>query len=90
MSCDMQTLAESTTEASVPQAAEGKIFRMPLYSPGTRVKMAGRNETVSHIVVRRYFLSVHLVGRDAPVRPDAIELAYTVFSTARKPDPLLY
>ncbi|MFT3815084.1 MAG: hypothetical protein QM740_17180 [Acidovorax sp.] len=90
----MQTLAETPTEAPVPQTAgsapEGKIFRMPLYRPGTRVRMAGRNETVSHIVVRRYFLSVHLVGREAPVRPDEIELASTVFSTARKPDPLLY
>jgi hypothetical protein len=32
---------------------------------------------------------VHLVGRDGAVRPDQLELEPTLFSTARRPEPLM-
>ena len=72
-------------------AVEGGVFRMPLFRPGTRVRLDGRHETVSHVVVRRQLLSVHLVGHGLPVRPEQLELEPTVFSTVRKPEPqMLY
>lgn len=87
---EMQSGSLAEGNMPVQRANEGGVFRMPLFRPGTRVRFSGRHETVSHIVVRRQLLAVHLVGHEAPVRPDQLELEPTLFTTARRPDPLLY
>ncbi|WP_353618866.1 hypothetical protein [Paenacidovorax monticola] len=74
----------------VPRAHREGVFRMPLFKPGTHVRYGRHSETVSHIVVRRQQLSVYLVGRESPVRPDQLELEPVLFTTQRRPDPLLY
>lgn len=79
-------MPEGAAPALKPMVAS--VFRMPLFHPGTKVKLSGSDETVSHIVIRRHFLSVYLVGREAPVRPDQLELEPQLFSTARQPGPL--
>ena len=72
----------------VPEGAQGHRFCMPLFHPGVKVRLNGREETVSHVVVRKQLLAVHLVGRELPYRPDQLELEPTVFSTVRTPEPL--
>lgn len=71
----------------------GKVltFRMALFHPGAKVRLKGqgREEVVSHIMVRKQLLSVHLVGREIAVRPEDLEIKPTVFSTQRRPEPLL-
>ena len=75
-------------DVPVPEGAQGHRFCMPLFHPGVKVRLNGREETVSHVVVRKQLLAVHLVGRELPYRPDQLELEPTVFSTVRKPEPL--
>lgn len=87
---EMQSGGLAENQMPVQRAVEGGVFRMPLFHPGTRVHLDGHPETVSHVVVRRQLLSVHLVGHGAPVRPEQLELEPTVFSTVRKPEPQLY
>jgi hypothetical protein len=84
-----QTGEMAEASAPAPQPMVAPVFRMPLFHPGTKVKLSGSEETVSHIVIRRHFLSVYLVGREAPVRPDQLELEPQLFSTTRQPTPLL-
>ncbi len=59
---------------------------MPLFRPGTQVRMGGNLETVSHIVLRRQELLVHLVGREGAIDPSRIQLEPTVFTTRRRPE----
>ena len=61
---------------------------MPLYKPGTRVRLrkAGNWETISHVSVRRYSLTIYLVGRAEPANPQDLELEPTVFTTLRVPE----
>ena len=63
--------------------AEIAHFHMPLFKPGTAVQLAGKAATISHIVVRRSLLLVHLVGHDIPVHADTLELEPTLFTSAR-------
>lgn len=63
-------------------------FQMPVFKPGVRVSVAGREETVSHIVLRRREMMVYLVGVDEPVKPERLRVTPTVFSTARRPEVL--
>jgi hypothetical protein len=88
MSALQQTgdMADASASGAKPMVAP--VFRMPLFHPGTKVKLSGSEETVSHIVIRRHFLSVYLVGRESPVRPDQLEVESKLFSTARQPGPL--
>ncbi|CAM3683252.1 hypothetical protein [Paracidovorax anthurii] len=58
---------------------------MPLFRPGTQVRLGDRTETVSHISIRRHEMIVFLVGRDAPVAPERLGLEPTVFVTFRVP-----
>jgi len=58
-------------------------FHMPLFKPGAAVRLAGKAATISHIVVRRSLLLVHLVGHDSPVHADQIELEPTLFTCLR-------
>lgn len=96
----LQALPTGTMEMPPPAAQEpeseyepGKVltFRMPLFHPGAKVRLKGqgREEVVSHIMVRKQLLSVHLVGREIAVRPEDLEIKPTVFSTQRRPEPLL-
>ena len=66
----------------------GHTFQMPVFKPGVRVMHAGRSETVSHVVLRRREMVVHLVGRDEPVKPERLTLTPTVFTTERRPEVL--
>ncbi len=59
---------------------------MPLFRPGTRVLMGGNVETVSHIILRRQELLVHLVGREGAIDPSRIQLEPSVFTTRRRPE----
>lgn len=84
----------SVSHAALPSeegTLEGKVltFRMALFRPGVKVRLKGHEETVSHVMVRKQLLSVHLVGREIAVRPEDLELKPTVFSTQRRPEPLL-
>ena len=60
------------------------FFRMPLFKPGTLVRLGHRQETVSHVLIRRGMLMVHLVGHGAPVDADALTLEPSVFVLARR------
>lgn len=60
-------------------------FHMPLYKSGTVVHLAGKRQTISHVVVRRSVLLVHLVGFEAPVDADSLVLAPSRFALARVP-----
>lgn len=64
----------------------GDSFSMPLFSPGTRVRLSGAWETVSHVALRRQELAIYLVGHDLPVDPARLELASTTFTTLRVPE----
>lgn len=66
----------------------GSSFQMPVFKPGVRVLHAGRSETVSHVVLRRREMMVHLVGRDEPVKPERLTLTPTMFTTVRRPEVL--
>lgn len=61
-------------------------YYMPLFKPGAVVHMAGRRETVSHVVVRRSGLMVHLVGHESPVHPDTLRLEPSAFQLSRVPE----
>lgn len=58
-------------------------FHMPLFKPGIVVQWGNKRETVSHVVVRRSVLLVHLVGIDGPVEADILTLAPTRFTLLR-------
>ncbi len=64
----------------------GERFHMPLYKPGTRVRMGNGWETVSHISLKRDQLRIHLVGHENTVDPSAVQLEPTVFTTLRVPE----
>ena len=63
--------------------ADANYFHMPLFKAGTVVQWGSKSETISHIVVRRSLLLVHLVGMDAPVNSDTLILAPTRFILTR-------
>lgn len=58
-------------------------FRMPLFKPGTVVRLGKSQATVSHVILRRSVLLVRLVGYDAPVNADSLTLEPAVFTLAR-------
>ncbi|MBT9511314.1 MAG: hypothetical protein IV104_03110 [Acidovorax sp.] len=60
-------------------------YYMPLFKPGAVVHLGSSRETVSHVVVRRGGLMVHLVGREAPVHPDTLRLEPSAFQLSRVP-----
>ena len=61
-------------------------YYMPLFKPGAVVHVGHTRETVSHVVVRRGGLMVHLVGHEAPVHPDTLRLEPSAFHLSRVPD----
>lgn len=64
------------------------MFQMPVFKPGVQVMEGGRNETVSHVVLRRREMMVYLVGKDEPVKPERLSLVPTWFTTTRSPEAL--
>lgn len=77
------------TPSSEPAVqARQTMFQMPLFKPGTRVMQGGREETVSHVVLRRREMMVYLVGRDEAFKPERLSLKPLWFTTARSPAPL--
>jgi hypothetical protein len=74
--------------ATAPVPARSFTFEMPLFRPGVQVQEGGRNETVSHVVLRRREMVVYLVGREDPVRPDRLRLQPSKFTTARRAEGL--
>lgn len=87
---DIFSVAQSVDVEPVSKPAPiwgwGERFHMPLYKPGTRVRLGNDWETVSHITLKRDQLRVHLVGRDQTVDPSALQLEPTVFTTLRVPE----
>lgn len=63
-------------------------FQMPVFKPGVQVIANSRQETVSHIVLRRREMMVYLVGKDEPVKPERLSLIPTWFTTERRPEAL--
>ena len=63
--------------------ADAPYFHMPLFKSGTVVQLGGKRETISHVVVRRSLLLVHLVGMDGPVNSESLTLAPTRFTLRR-------
>lgn len=61
-------------------------YYMPLFKPGAVVYLGRSRETVSHVVVRRSGLLVHLVGQESPVHPDALQVEPSVFCLTRVPE----
>lgn len=61
-------------------------YYMPLFKPGAVVYLGRSRETVSHVLVRRGGLLVHLVGHESPVHPDALQLEPSAFCLSRVPD----
>ncbi len=74
--------------SSINTTARPRMFQMPVFKPGTRVLQGGREETVSHVLLRRREMMVYLVGRDDPVRPDRLTLEPQWFTTKRNPEAL--
>lgn len=85
----MHALAHPSTAPEPSEVPWGwsPLFRMPLYKPGARVRHGSSWETVSHVGLRRHEMTVYLVGRTEPVDPMELELAPTVFTTARVHQP---
>jgi len=84
----MLVINPGQADSPEPPYARGHTFQMPVFKPGVRVVHAGRSETVSHVVLRRREMVVHLVGREEPVRPDRLTITPTTFTTERRPETL--
>lgn len=65
--------------------SDAAYFHMRLFKPGTVVHLAGKREIISHVVVRRNVLLVHLVGFESPVDADILVLAPSRFTLRRVP-----
>lgn len=79
---------EAPPPATVPAPMRSGFFQMPLFRPGTEVTANGRREVVSHVILRRRELMVYLQGHEDPFRPDRLDLAPSLFTTERSPEPL--
>ena len=62
---------------------DATYFHMPLFKSGTVVQWGSKRETISHVVVRRSAILVHLVGLELPVDSDALTLAPSRFTLTR-------
>ena len=61
------------------------LYFMPVYQSGVRVQWQQRQETISHVMVRRTGLMVYLVGHEQPVHPDALQVEPSAFQLSRAP-----
>jgi hypothetical protein len=53
------------------------VVHLPLYRPGTRVLHQGQPHTVSHVVISRGDLTLHLQESGLTVSADKVQLAPT-------------
>lgn len=81
---------EAPTPATMPAHMRSGLFQMPLFRPGTEVTANGKREIVSHVILRRRELMVYLQGHEDPIKPDRLNLAPTLFTTERSPEPLTW
>ncbi|GAB3360896.1 MULTISPECIES: hypothetical protein [Giesbergeria] len=70
----------SLTASSV----NGKVFRMPLFRPGTVVLRGTKRHTVHYVMIRRGDLWIYLNGVEAPVRPETLRVAPALFAIERQ------
>lgn len=79
---DLQaTGADSPAEPSPPP--ETRSIRLPLFRSGSRVSYQGNLCTVSHVMLSRSQLFVHLHETSSPVRADLLYLEPTRVSLLR-------
>lgn len=62
---------------------DSDCFYMTCFRPGMTVHLSGRTETVSHVLLRRGTLLVHLVGHDAPVLSERLSVNPLLFTRKR-------
>lgn len=84
----MLLVSSSSADAAQIHHERSKMFQMPVFKPGVQVLESGRQETVSHVVLRRREMMVYLVGKDEPVKPERLSLVPTWFTTTRRPETL--
>lgn len=73
----LQATQDPQAGHDAPAAAEPTIVHLPLYRPGTRVSYQGQYCTVSHVVISRGDLLVHLQEVGATVPAEKLQLALT-------------
>lgn len=84
----MLLVSPDSPKVAHPHHERSNSFQMPVFKPGVQVMQGDKQETVSHVVLRRREMMVYLVGRDEPVKPDRLSLKPTWFSTKRRPEVL--
>ena len=84
----MLLVSPGTPDSAHVHHERSSMFQMPVFKPGVQVMANNKQETVSHIVLRRREMVVYLVGEDEPVKPERLSLVPTWFSTTRRPETL--
>ena len=84
----MLLVSPGTSDSAHVHHERSSMFQMPVFKPGVKVMANNKQETVSHIVLRRREMMVYLVGKDEPVKPERLSLVPTWFSTTRRPETL--
>lgn len=64
---------------------DSDCFYMTCFRPGMTVRWSGRSETVSHVLLRRGSLLVHLVGHESPVPSERLSVDPMLFTRKRAP-----
>lgn len=90
MTAATQTFSESASHQALTGQGHQRprLFLMPVFKPGVKVRYGGSEETVSHIVVRRREMMVYLIGKEDPVRPERLALQPMSFTIERQPQDL--
>lgn len=84
----MLLVSQSSTDSVHTHHERSTVFQMPVFKPGVQVMQGGRQEVVSHVVLRRREMMVYLVGKEEPVKPEHLSLTPTWFTTTRRPETL--
>lgn len=84
----MLLVSPGTSDSAHVHHERSSMFQMPVFKPGVQVMANNKQETVSHIVLRRREMMVYLVGKEDPVKPERLSLVPTWFSTTRRPEAL--
>lgn len=86
--CFMLLVSPGSPDSAQVHHERSSMFQMPVFKPGVKVIVGNRQETVSHVVLRRREMMVYLVGKDDPVKPERLSLVPTWFTTTRSPEAL--
>lgn len=76
--------AKKQSQSLAASPVDGKLFRMPLFRPGTVVLSGTKRHTVNCVMIRRGELWIYLNGIEAPVRPETLRVAPALFSLQRQ------